>query len=184
MIKRAIELTDPIDWPNDGWVDGFDIRGEDAVAVQGRLELTEIPTDLRLGVDCTLTGKGKELVIKLGLTGTVTQACVVTLNPIRTLVDESFIRRYREGEFLDQTEIDIAVADGDISTFNEDLEPWLRSAEERPSLLDFAVEQLGLILDPFPRQTGRRSPSSCFIDPMDRPETMSPFAALAALKKD
>ena len=112
----------------------------------------------------------------------MTQACVVTLNPIRTLVDESFIRRYREGEFLDQTEIDIAVADGDISTFNEDLEPWLRSAEERPSLLDFAVEQLGLILDPFPRQNGAEVAKQLLIDPMDRPETMSPFAALAALR--
>ena len=60
MMKRAIELTDPIDWPNDGWVDAFEIRGEHAVAVQERLELTETPTDLRLDADYTLTGKGKE----------------------------------------------------------------------------------------------------------------------------
>ena len=114
----------------------------------------------------------------------MTQTCVVTLEPIRTAVDESFIRRYREGEFIDQTEIDIDVADGDIATFNEDLEPWIRTAEERPSLLDFAVEQLGLILDAFPRKEGAEVSETLLIDPLDRPEQMSPFAALAALKKD
>ena len=76
------------------------------------------------------------------------------------------------------------VTDGDIATFNEDLEPWVRTADERPSLLDFAIEQLGLILDPFPRKDGAEVSDTLLIDPMDRPEKMSPFAALAALKKD
>lgn len=183
-MKRALELTDPIEWPNDGWLDRFEITDELAKNVQDRLELTEAPTDLVLDTDYSLTGKGKELVIKLGLSGTVTQTCVVTLEPIKTSVDETFIRRYREGEFIDQTEIDIDVADGDIATFNEDLEPWIRTAEERPSLLDFAVEQLGLILDAFPRKDGAEVSESLLIDPLDRPEKMSPFAALAALKKD
>lgn len=183
-MKRALELTDPIEWPNDGWLDRFEIKDELALDVQNRLELTEAPTDLALSADYSLTGKGKELVIKLNLTGTVTQTCVVTLEPIRTAVDESFLRRYREGEFIDQTEIDIDVADGDIATFNEDLEPWIRTAEERPSLLDFAVEQLGLILDAFPRKEGAEVSETLLIDPLDRPEKMSPFAALAALKKD
>ncbi len=183
-MKRAPELTDPIEWPNDGWIDTFKIRDDHAATVQARMELTEVPTDLALAVDYSLSGKGKELVIKLGLTGTVTQTCVVTLEPIQTAVDETFIRRYREGEFIDQTEVDIDVADGDIATMNEDLEPWLRSADERPSLLDFAIEQLGLILDAFPRKTGAEVEEALLIDPLDRPETMSPFAALAALKKD
>lgn len=183
-MKRTLELTAPIEWPNDGWVDHFDIREDNAIAVQERLELTETPADLRLSADYTLAGKGKELVIKLGLTGTVTQTCVVTLEPIHTAVQESFVRRYREGEFIDQTEIDIDVADGDIASFSEDLEPWIRTAEERPSLLDFAIEQLGLILDPFPRKDGAEVEQSLLIDPLDRPEKMSPFAALAALKKD
>jgi len=183
-MKKTIVLDAPIDWPNDGWIDTFELTDEHAAVVQERLELTERPTDLRLRADYALTGKGKELVIKLALTGTVTQTCVVTLEPIHTSVDESFIRRYREGDFIDQTEIDIAVADGDIATFNEDLEPWVRTADERPSLLDFAIEQLGLILDPFPRKDGAEVSDTLLIDPMDRPEKMSPFAALAALKKD
>ena len=183
-MKRALELTDPIEWPNDGWLDRFEIKDELAQDVQARLELTEAPTDLVLNADYSLTGKGKELVISLALTGTVTQTCVVTLEPIKTAIDETFIRRYREGEFIDQTEVDIDVADGDISTFNEDLEPWIRTAEERPSLLDFVVEQLGLILDAFPRKEGAEVSESLLIDPLDRPEQMSPFAALAALKKD
>lgn len=183
-MKRALDLTDPIEWPNNGWIDSFEITGAHAQTVQERLELTGEPQDLRLKADYSLTGKGKELVIKLDLTGTVTQTCVVTLEPIETVVQESFIRRYREGAFLDQTEVDIDVADGDIATFNEDLEPWLRASDERPSLLDFAVEQLGLILDPFPRKDGAEVEESLLIDPLDRPETMSPFAALATLKKD
>lgn len=183
-MKRAIELTDPIEWPNDGWVDTFQILDEHAQTVQERLDLTELPENLVLKADYSLTGRGKELVIKLVLTGSVTQTCVVTLDPIRTEVNETFLRRYREGAFIDQTEVDIDVADGDIATFNEDLEPWLRASDERPSLLDFTVEQLGLILDPFPRNEGAEVEESLLIDPLDRPEKMSPFAALAALKKD
>ena len=71
-------------------MDTFKIRDEHAATVQARIELTEIPTDLA-SASTTLTGKGKELVIKLGLTGTVTQACVVTLDPIPHIaVDETF----------------------------------------------------------------------------------------------
>ncbi|MAV47231.1 MAG: hypothetical protein CBC49_005680 [Alphaproteobacteria bacterium TMED89] len=183
-MKRALELTDPIDWPNDGWIGSFEIREDDAEVVRERLELTRTPDDLHLTADYSLTGKAKELVIKLNLTGSVTQTCVVTLEPIHTNVQESFIRRFREGAFIDQTEIDIDVADGDISTFSEDLEPWVRIADERPSLLDFVVEQLGLILDAFPRKEGAEVAESLLIDPLDRPEKMSPFAALSALKKD
>ena len=112
----------------------------------------------------------------------MTQACVVTLEPLETTLDESFIRRFREGSFRDELEVEIAAADGDIATLNEDLEPWPRSVNERPSLLDFVVEHLGLILDPYPRKQGTEADAGLLQDPIDQPETMSPFAALASLK--
>ena len=183
-MKKTNDLTSPIDWPNDGWTDTFAVGEEEAAEIAAQLELRAAPSDMSLKVDFDLNAGGKELVIKLNLTGTVTQTCVVTLEPIETKIEESFLRRFRDQAFFDQTEVDIAATDGDIATLNEDLEPWPRAMDERPTLLDFAIEQLGLVLEPFPRKDGAEVDDTLLTDPIDKPEKMSPFAALASLKTD
>lgn len=183
-MKKTDDLSLPIDWPQDGWTHSFVVGEQAAADLTTALELSAPPLDMSLKADFDLAAGGKELVIKLHLTGTVTQTCVVTLEPIETPIDESFLRRFRDEAFLDQTEVDIAALDGDIATLNEDLEPWPRSMEERPSLLDFVIEQLGLALEPFPRKAGAEVDGSLLTDPTDKPEKMSPFAALASLKTD
>ena len=182
MTKHRDPLTDSIEWPRDGWRDRLAVPAEAAQAIAEQLDLQTAPDDLSLTVDADLSASGKELVYRLSLSGTVTQACVVTLEALKTTLDESFIRRFREDSFRDELEVEIAAANGDIATLNEDLEPWPRTVDERPSLLDFVVEHLGLILDPYPRKQGTEADAGLLQDPVDQPETMSPFAALASLK--
>ena len=181
-MKKTDDLTTPIDWPHDGWTHTFVLGEAEAAEIAVKLDLSAHPADMQLAVDFDLAAAGKELVVKLHLTGRVTQTCVVTLDPIETRIEETFLRRFRDQAFVDQTEVDIAALDVDIATLNEDLEPWPRSMDERPSLLDFAIEQLGLVLEPFPRKDGAEVDSHLLTDPTDRLEKMSPFAALASLK--
>ena len=182
MTKHRDPLTDPIEWPRDGWRDRLAVPAEAAQAIAEQLDLQTAPDDLSLTVDADLSASGKELVYRLSLSGTVTQACVVTLEALKTTLDESFIRRFREDSFRDELEVEIAAANGDIATLNEDLEPWPRTVDEQPSLLDFVVEHLGLILDPYPRKQGTEADAGLLQDPVDQRETMSPFAALSSLK--
>ena len=182
MNKNRTPLTDPIEWPRDGWRDRLAISVDAATIIAEQLDLRDAPPNVTLAVDADLTAGGKELVFRLRLSGRVTQTCVVTLDAIETELDESFIRRFREGDFRNELEVKIAATDGDIATLNEDLEAWPRSVDERPSLLDFVIEHLGLVLDPFPRKQGTEADPTLLQDPVDQPEIMSPFAALAALK--
>ena len=94
------QVRHPIDWPNDGWTDTFAVGEEEAAEIAAQLELRAAPSDMSLKVNFDLNAGGKELVIKLNLTGTVTQTCVVTLEPIETKIEESFLRRFRDQAFF------------------------------------------------------------------------------------
>ena len=124
----------------------------------------------------TLTAKGKRdwhLDAKLG--ATVVQACVVTLDPVTSRVDEPVSRRY--------------LADFDEMQESPDETHLDDTAEPLPATLnlrDIAVEALALALPLFPRVDGAELPETVVTEPGQEPltqEATKPFAGLADLKK-
>lgn len=99
----------------------------------------------------------------------VVQTCGLTLEPLPAKVDERFSVGLIEGpppEPEEDVEIDLEMVD-DSPDYVED---------GRIDLGQYAVEQLSLALDPFPRK-----PGATFVQP-EEPAEISPFAVLKAMQ--
>lgn len=94
------------------------------------------------------------------------QTCGITLEPLPVTIDDSFSVALAEEADSESDEIVIPL---------DDESPDLVE-EGRIDLGQYAVEQLALRLDPFPRK-----PGAVFVQP-DEPREISPFAVLGALK--
>ena len=95
------------------------------------------------------------------------QTCGITLEPLPVEIDERFSVALVEAvEPIEADEIDVAV-DDDAPDLIED---------GRIDLGQYAVEQLALTLDPFPRKPGAE-----FVQP-EEPAEISPFAVLKAFR--
>lgn len=106
----------------------------------------------------------------------VTQECVVTLQPVKTRVDTAvsrlFITDWQEPEADSVTEM----------TLDENTEPLGREID----LEQIALESIALALPDFPRAPDAALETTVFSEPGTSPmsdEDAKPFAALAALKK-
>ena len=113
-----------------------------------------------------------ELTGKLG--ATVQQACVITLEPVTTRIDEPVVRRYIPNfEETDEEEIEMTADE---------------NTESLPTTLDVAavmIEALSLALPPFPRKDGAALGEAVFADKNVAPmtdEDAKPFAGLGALR--
>ena len=101
------------------------------------------------------------------------QSCVVTLEPVETVVDEAVERLYVAG--LEEPEA------AEVEMPDETREPL-------PAALDLAAvarEALALALPPFPRAPGAELGEAVFAEPGVEPltrEAARPFAGLAALR--
>ena len=113
------------------------------------------------------------LTAKLG--ATVSQSCVVTLEPVTTRIDETVIRRY----LSEMPEMD----EGSETEMPDD-----ETAELAPVVLDLAAvmeEALALTLPPWPRKDGLDAVEMSVTEPGKTPLTeadVKPFAALKSLK--
>ena len=97
----------------------------------------------------------------------VVQTCGLTLEPLPATVDQRFSLGLTEAaEPSDDDEIDITMDDDSPDPIEDG----------RIDLGQYAVEQLALALDPFPRK-----PGATFVQPPE-PVEISPFAALKALQ--
>ena len=106
----------------------------------------------------------------------VVQSCVVTLEPVKSHISESFTVNFAPAE--------------DVEVGPElDLSPW---AEDLPEPLEgdaidvgeTVAQFLSLALDPYPRREGIEFTGAAYPSPEpERPET-GPFAALATLRKN
>ncbi len=95
------------------------------------------------------------------------QTCGITLEPLPVKIDERFsVDLVEAAESVESDEIDVAV-DDDAPDLIED---------GRIDLGQYAVEQLALTLDPFPRKPGAE-----FVQP-EEPAEISPFAVLKAFR--
>lgn len=97
------------------------------------------------------------------------QACGVTLEPLPVSIDEPFAIDLVETAPVanDEGEIDLSVDDDSPDVIENG----------RIDLGQYALEQLVLALDPFPRKPGAE-----FVQP-EEPAEISPFAVLKSLKK-
>jgi len=97
---------------------------------------------------------------------TLEQTCGITLEPLPVEVDERFSVDLVEAVEPETDEIEVTL-DDDAPDVIED---------GRIDLGQYAVEQLALTLDPFPRKPGAE-----FVQP-EEPAEISPFAVLKAFK--
>lgn len=129
----------------------------------------------KLKFEGTLLPKGKsDWCLEGRLGATVQQACVVTLDPVTTRIDEHIERTYlRDFEDADEDEVEL--------TDNDTIDPL----PETLNLIDVITEALALALPDYPRKDG--------VDPLEigvtepgKPvmtdEDARPFAGLAALR--
>lgn len=109
----------------------------------------------------------------------VEQTCVVSLEPVRQRVGESFLRRFATS---------VSMESG--TDPGEDDEEWIDpEADDPPDPLpdgtvdagEVVVEALALALDPYPRKPGAGLPEGYRPDPSEDAK-ISPFAVLAKLK--
>ncbi|WP_375342458.1 YceD family protein [Yoonia sediminilitoris] len=116
----------------------------------------------------------KDWGLQATLGATVVQACVVTLGPVTTRIDEDVSRTYlAEMPQVEGTEVEMPEDD---------------TVEQLPETLDLAavmIEALSLALPPYPRADGAMLEQTVFADPDVSPMTdddAKPFAGLGALR--
>ena len=123
-----------------------------------------------------ITPEGKQdwrLTAKVG--ASVTQACVVTLAPVKTRIDEEVSRHYVPAETIAQS------TEETETELNDELDP----IPDQIDLLAVATEALALALPDYPRADDAPQDPQIFgpdgVAPMTD-EDANPFAGLAALK--
>lgn len=137
-----------------------------------------IPAIRKLRFEGTLTPEGREdWRLDASLGATVVQDCVVTLTPVTTRIDTAVVRRFLSR----MPEPD----PGSESEMPEDdtIEPLSQTIDPAAVM----AEALALALPDYPRAEGAGLGAAVFAPPGAEPLTddrVSPFAALARLKKD
>ncbi len=120
--------------------------------------------------------QGSLIRVEGELTATVTQTCVVTLEPVESRVAESFVQLFTlEGPAQNEGEVFVGPDDEEIP---EPLEG------ETLDLGELVAEQLSLALDPYPRAPGARFEGASFGESgeVEDDGEESPFAVLKQLR--
>lgn len=126
--------------------------------------LTEFVADLSLAPSPTSSA----WTLKGRVTAHAVQTCGLSLEPLPVEVDRRFSVQLMEAAVEDSLEIEVTLDEDDADLIEDG----------KIDLGQYAVEQLSLSLDPFPRK-----PGATFVQPQE-PAEISPFAALKALKSD
>ncbi|MEM6407442.1 MAG: DUF177 domain-containing protein [Pseudomonadota bacterium] len=121
-------------------------------------------------------GEGQSDWVLTGRLGaTVVQACVITLEPVTTRIEEDVLRRYL-ADWQEPQEAEIEMPEDDSS---EQLGPEI-------DLMAAMMEALTLAIPAYPRAPGAELGALVHAEPGVEPlneDTVKPFAGLAALKK-
>lgn len=161
------------------------------IAVKGR-ELTFSPTESQRKSLCkalnlleienwdataylSRADEGLGVSLRVKLSATVVQSCVITLEPLSTRIEHSFLNLYLpEAQISAEYEADgleIVVEDGD-EDFPEVLKP------EGIDVGEATLEQLALVIDPYPRKEGVSLQGARKQGAEVEQERENPFAAL------
>lgn len=134
----------------------------------------------KLRLTGTLTPFGtRDWQLRAMLGATVQQACIVTLEPVTTRIDDPVERTYLA-----------ALPEPQIEPGSEIEMPEDDTIEALPETLDLAAiaaEALALALPQYPRAPGARLSEAIFTEPGKTPmteEDTKPFAALKSLKEN
>lgn len=159
------------DLPPDGRDYAFAAGESERVAIAQALGLVAVPRlDVRFHVR-RIAADG--LHVTGTVSATVTQNCVVTLDPVENEVDEAV-----DVSFSPSADTEPDDADADIETDPEAPDPPDALVNGRIDLAAIAVEFLQLGLDPYPRKPGVE-----FEPPAEGDQAESPFSVLASLKR-
>lgn len=135
-------------------------------AVARALDLQALPAFV---AELSLTPAAEGWRLDGRIRASAVQTCGVTLEPLPVEIDQAFSLRIVEaGE----------IAEGEIVIDLEGDDPPDVAEDGRIDLGHYAVEQLALALDPFPRKAGAD------FTPPPATEERSPFAVLRQLKPD
>ena len=122
--------------------------------------------DFVTDISVTPTPSTSEWTLKGRGTAPAVQTCGLTLEPLPVDVDRRFSIQLVEAALQETDEIEVTLDEEDADLIEDG----------KIDLGQYAVEQLALSLDPFPRKPGAE-----FVQP-EEPKEISPFAALKALK--
>ena len=136
----------------------------------GLVELRALRADLSL-VPWQMDG----LIVRGTLTADLSQACVVTLEPVPSRLEEPLEARFLPGAAASQLSQNETLSDPD--------EPDPPESLPESGVIDLGelvIQHLAVVLDPYPRQ-----PGVAFAPPEAEqdPPAASPFAKLALLKR-
>jgi uncharacterized metal-binding protein YceD (DUF177 family) len=119
----------------------------------------------RFEAELALTPAGDGWRLSGRVTADVVQTCGLTLEPLPAAIDQTFTIRLAE---LEESEAEVEI------TLDDDAPDPVEDG--KIDLGQYAVEQLALALDPFPRK-----PDAAFVQP-EEPAEISPFAVLKAFR--
>lgn len=105
---------------------------------------------------------------------TFVQACVVSLDPVETAVDELFEIEFRPKQQVDENDLGL---DDDSALETEAFD------RDRVPIGKVLTELIALAIPPFPRAGDAQLENATVGDGDDAEEELSPFAALEALKE-
>jgi uncharacterized metal-binding protein YceD (DUF177 family) len=132
------------------------------------LELTALTAQLHV-----VPGAGGVVQVTGRLAADVIQECVVTLVPLKASVTEEFTRTFaRQVPKTFVEEIDVEITDDPPEALHGDV----------LDLAEVVVEQLALLIDPYPRAPGAVFNPQVASPPEAPKAAVSPFAILAKLK--
>ncbi|MBA4806316.1 DUF177 domain-containing protein [Brevundimonas sp.] len=122
--------------------------------------------DFVIDMEVKPTPSTSEWTLKGRVKAHAVQTCGLTLEPLPVDVDRRFSIQLVEAAPQETDEIEVTLDEEDADLIEDG----------KIDLGQYAVEQLALSLDPFPRKPGAE-----FVQP-EEPAEISPFAALKALK--
>jgi len=135
----------------------------------GLLSLDHLVAALRLAVSPT----GISIKVSGRYQAQLSQECVVSLDPVELAVDEAL-----EAEFGPSSE------ESDVLLALDEPEPVEPLVDGRIDLGELVVQNLAMVLDPYPRKAGARMPEfNQNFENTGTPRGESPFSVLATLRK-
>lgn len=130
----------------------------------------------RMRLQGTLKPKDTEdWMLEANIRATVIQDCVVTLNPVKTRIDNTITRLYSANHALQ--------GEGSVSEMNPD--EWIDPLCDEINLMDITIEALALTLPDYPKKPNAALDQSIFAAPGIPPmtnEDVKPFASLSELR--
>jgi len=174
-----LEFSFPIDvtqLPAAGRAYTLTAKAAECKKIARRLDLLELPM---FTATLTITPGAAGLVEVTGrISAEVVQACVVSLEPVKAAIADDFALTYSRSNPKAKAE-----AEAEVDLDAEDEPPELLHGDVL-DLGETAVEQLALLIDPYPRAPGAVFQSPKTVESEPEKAVVSPFAVLAKLKTD